>query len=72
VLADKCFNLLEKEGPKMIDDYSYKVFGARSKAIKGLVELIRGDIESGGLIVHLLPILSSFISFSLLTVDSWL
>ncbi|KAJ8427142.1 hypothetical protein Cgig2_030952 [Carnegiea gigantea] len=47
VLVDNCLNLLEKEGPEMVDDYGYKVFSARSKAIKGLVELVRGDIESG-------------------------
>lgn len=46
VLVDNCLNLLEKEGPEMIDDYGYKVFSAQSKAIKGLVELVRGDIES--------------------------
>lgn len=46
VLVDNCLNLLEKEVPEMIDDYGYKVFSARSKAMKGLVELVRGDIES--------------------------
>lgn len=46
VLADKCLNLLEKEGLKAGDDYGYKVFSARSKALKGLVELVRGDLES--------------------------
>ena len=61
MLVDNCLNLLEKEGPEMIDDYGYKVFSARSKAIKGLVELVRGDIESGGLIVHLLAILLSYL-----------
>ncbi|XP_074271325.1 uncharacterized protein LOC141595257 [Silene latifolia] len=46
VLADKCVNLLEKESLENSDEYGYKVFNARSKAIKGLVELVQGDMES--------------------------
>ncbi|KAK9714166.1 hypothetical protein RND81_06G076000 [Saponaria officinalis] len=46
VLADKCLNLFGKEGLENGEEYVYKVFNARSKAIKGLVELVRGDMES--------------------------
>ncbi|CAO2827052.1 unnamed protein product [Amaranthus hypochondriacus] len=46
VLADKCLKLLEDEDLEIGDEYGYKVFGARSKAIKGLVELVQGDMES--------------------------
>ncbi|KAL9247127.1 hypothetical protein vseg_020592 [Gypsophila vaccaria] len=46
VLADKCLNLLGKEGLENGEEYGYKVFNARSKAIKGLVELVHGDMES--------------------------
>lgn len=45
VLADNCLKLLEDEG-LMIGECSYKVFSARAKAIKGLVELVHGDMES--------------------------
>ena len=47
MLADKCLKLLEDEDLEIGDEYGYKVFGVRSKAIKGLVELVQGDMESG-------------------------
>lgn len=31
----------------MDDEHGYKVYSARSKAIKGLVELVQGDMGSG-------------------------
>ncbi|XP_010670224.2 uncharacterized protein LOC104887309 [Beta vulgaris subsp. vulgaris] len=46
VLADKCLKLLEHEDMEIGDEYGRKVFSARSKAIKGLVELVHGDMES--------------------------
>lgn len=46
VLADKCLNLLEKEDQQTGDEHAYSVFSARSEAIKGLVELVQGDMES--------------------------
>ncbi|GMH10171.1 hypothetical protein Nepgr_012012 [Nepenthes gracilis] len=46
VLADNCLKLLEKESQEVGDDFSFKVFNARAKAIKGLVELVQCDLES--------------------------
>ncbi|XP_021721438.1 uncharacterized protein LOC110688998 isoform X1 [Chenopodium quinoa] len=46
VLADKCLKLLEHESLETGDERGYKVFSARSKAIKGLVEIVHGNMES--------------------------
>lgn len=46
MLADKCLELLGKGGPKS-NDGDFQVADARAKAIKGLVELVRGNLESG-------------------------
>ncbi|GAB4833847.1 hypothetical protein Ancab_032094 [Ancistrocladus abbreviatus] len=46
VLADNCLKLLEKEGQQIIDENQSKVFEARAKAVKGLVELVQSDMES--------------------------
>ncbi|KAL2927087.1 Nephrocystin-3 [Bienertia sinuspersici] len=46
VLSDKCLKLLEHESMENGDEFGYKVFSARSKAIKGLVELVQGNMES--------------------------
>lgn len=67
VLADKCLKLLEHEDMEIGDEYGRKVFSARSKAIKGLVELVHGDMESGkDIIIGLL------VSFELIFYTDWI
>ncbi|GAB2230152.1 hypothetical protein Droror1_Dr00014409 [Drosera rotundifolia] len=46
VLSDNCLKILEKEGHLIGDDQAYKVLDTRAKSIKGLVELVRSDMES--------------------------
>ncbi|OMO97238.1 hypothetical protein COLO4_14760 [Corchorus olitorius] len=46
VLADKCLELLDKDDLKR-DGGKEKSVIARAKAVKGLVELVSGNLESG-------------------------
>jgi hypothetical protein len=46
VLADKCLELLGKVELKNSDEGS-EVASARAKGIKGLAELVQGNLESG-------------------------
>lgn len=46
MLADKCLELLDKDGSKGNGGSKESVV-ARAKAVKGLVELVSGNLESG-------------------------
>jgi hypothetical protein len=46
VIADKCLELVEKEDAKA-DVGNPVVLSARAKAAKGMVELVRGNLELG-------------------------
>lgn len=46
MLADICLQLLESVKMETGSGYGDGVLDARAKALKGLVELVRGDLES--------------------------
>ncbi|XP_010256848.1 PREDICTED: uncharacterized protein LOC104597137 [Nelumbo nucifera] len=46
VLADKCLQLLQRNGPENGDRDESGVLETRAKAVKGLVQLVLGNIES--------------------------
>lgn len=46
MLADICLQLLETVQMETGNSYGDGVLDARVKAVKGLVELVRGDLES--------------------------
>lgn len=45
MVADKCLELWERYKPKSDEEYGALVY--RVNAVKGLVELTRGNLESG-------------------------
>lgn len=47
VLADQCLEMLENDQPKA-GNGSSQLFSARAKALKGLVELVNGNVQSAG------------------------
>ncbi|KAK6943642.1 hypothetical protein RJ641_024744 [Dillenia turbinata] len=48
VLADKWLQLFEEKGPLLALEDGFEVFQARVKALKGLIEVISGNLESAG------------------------
>lgn len=46
MLADICLQVLESVKMETGSGYGDGVLDARAKAVKGLVELVRGDLES--------------------------
>lgn len=49
MLADQCLEMLENDQPKA-GNGSSQLFSARAKALKGLVELVNGNVQSGKVI----------------------
>lgn len=46
MLADKCLELMGKHEAGC-DDQDFETLNIRAKAVKGLVELVHGNVESG-------------------------
>ncbi|XP_057970989.1 uncharacterized protein LOC131159828 [Malania oleifera] len=46
VLADKCLKILEEMGPEADGESTSKFLRARAKAVKGLIEMVKGNLES--------------------------
>ena len=47
MLADKCVQLLGNDTADIGNGFGSKVLNVRAKALKGLVELVHGNLESG-------------------------